>query len=189
MVEEAAAFGAVPEAWWVARRAGASIELAGALSHHGAGALLAGAMALRLRRATAEELVAAVEVCAPLAYLVGRDDGLSHEAAMAAASSDLGAFVAAASRWGQAEALAALGAGVAPADYGTYRRFAAHEQALAAHRAGASPADYALAASSGASHDEVMEALIAGADLWVYAKRRNLGAPHAEAVVAARRTR
>ena len=184
MAEEAAEARAPTEAWWLARSAGASPGQARDLASCGERALLTAAIAARLGLAGCEEVAAAARSVDPFAYLTTREAGFAHDEALLVAAGDAAAFAAVAARFGRSEALGALGAGVAPADYAAFRRFADHEQALEAHRAGVAATDYVLSASSGASHDEVLDAVAKRVDLWAYARRRNLGSTHAEATRA-----
>lgn len=184
IAEEAAEAGAPAEAWWLTRSAGASLSQAQGLAPYGERALLAAAIAAHLELASCEEVAAAARSVDPFAYLTTREAGFGHDEALLVAMSDAPAFAAVATRFGRSEALGALAAGMAPADYAAFRRFTGHNQALEAHQAGVAATDYVLAASSGASHDEVLDAVAKRVDLWAYARRRNLGSTHAEATMA-----
>ena len=184
MAEEAAEARAPAEAWWLARSAGATLEQARDLASCGERALLTAAIATRLGLASCEEVADAAGSVDPFAYLTTREAGFAHDEALLVATGDAVAFTAIATRFGRSEALAALAAGMAPADYAAFRRFADHDQALQAHGAGVAATDYVLAASSGASHDEVLDAVAKRVDLWAYARRRNLGSTHDEATRA-----
>jgi len=190
--QEAAATGAPVLDWWLARRAGLTELEAAELSALGARALLAGAVAARSGVATLSELKDAglAKAVDLYAYVVRRDDGLGHEAALLLAGPGTKGFDACAQRYGNADTLAGL-AEMPLSDYAALRRFATHDQALDAHKKDILPSGYLLAASAGASHDEIVAAASEIGDLWAYSKARHLGASHdaALAQVVATRSR
>lgn len=182
MVAEARERGLPVADWWLARSAGADIAQAEALAASAPNALLLGTVAAWAKVATWGDIVEATHEMPLPGYLLARDMGLSHDGAVLGATTDLAALEAASNRFGQAEVLEALRAGLAPADYAAFRRHAAHSEAMEAHAAMVTPRDYLLVASSGASHGEILGAVASGGDLWAYARRRTLGEAHSVAI-------